>query len=862
MKDVLEKIYNYSLEEIMGLSFGRYSKYIIQDRAIPDVRDGLKPVQRRILYSMYKEKNTYDKPYRKSAKTVGDVIGNYHPHGDTSIYDAMVRMSQDWKLRSPYIDMHGNNGSIDGDSPAAYRYTEARLSKISNELLRDIDQDTVEFAPNFDDSLLEPTVLPCKYPNLLVNGTTGISAGYATNIPPHNLEEVVEACIYRLDSPNCHLDSIMNIIKGPDFPTGGIIEGIDGIRKAYETGKGKIIVKAKTKIEKNKIIITEIPYEVNKALLVKKIDEIRIDKKIDGILEVRDETSREGLQITVELKKDAKADLILNYLFKNTELQTSYAFNMIAIVNRRPMLLGVLGMLDAYIDHQKEVVYRRSEYSLKHAKLRYHIVEGLIKAISILDDVIRTIRASKNKTDAIENLVKEYAFSNEQATAIVTLQLYRLTNTDVVQLEEELANLTKMINELEEIIKDPEKLKSVIKKELREIKKNYGLPRLTEIKEEVTELKIDNTMMLPKEDVIVAISKEGYIKRVSQRSYSSSNGEDTNLKENDYLLGLFNINTLDTILVFTNLGNYLYLPVYEVPEAKWKDLGKHISNIIPLNSDEKIINAFPIYDFNQNKYITSFSKMGFVKRTKLSEFKVQRYSKPMSMMKIKDNDEVIDVTISSEPNVFVATKNGYGLWYKANEISEVGLKAAGVKSINLKDDEVVSGIVFSDLEEYITIITDKGTAKRLKLSEIPLGTRANRGLLLMKEIKSNPSKIKKCYITSNKNSILILTDKGFTQVKLTEIPIMDRYSNGSYLVKHRILDTTLITSLIEKENEIINDIPPKEEVPIIKEAKEEPPKKVETPSKPQEEHIIQEELNLEDIDKQIMTIDDLLKGFN
>ena len=862
MKDVLEKIYNYSLEEIMGLSFGRYSKYIIQDRAIPDVRDGLKPVQRRILYSMYKEKNTYDKPYRKSAKTVGDVIGNYHPHGDTSIYDAMVRMSQDWKIRSPYIDMHGNNGSIDGDSPAAYRYTEARLSKISNELLRDIDQDTVEFAPNFDDSLLEPTVLPCKYPNLLVNGTTGISAGYATNIPPHNLEEVVEACIYRLDSPNCHLDSIMNIIKGPDFPTGGIIEGIDGIRKAYETGKGKIIVKAKTKIEKNKIIITEIPYEVNKALLVKKIDEIRIDKKIDGILEVRDETSREGLQITVELKKDAKADLILNYLFKNTELQTSYAFNMIAIVNRRPMLLGVLGMLDAYIDHQKEVVHRRSEYSLKHAKLRYHIVEGLIKAISILDDVIRTIRASKNKTDAIENLVKEYAFSNEQATAIVTLQLYRLTNTDVVQLEEELANLTKMINELEEIIKDPEKLKSVIKKELREIKKNYGLPRLTEIKEEVTELKIDNTMMLPKEDVIVAISKEGYIKRVSQRSYSSSNEEDTNLKENDYLLGLFNINTLDTILVFTNLGNYLYLPVYEVPEAKWKDLGKHISNIIPLNSDEKIINAFPIYDFNQNKYITSFSKMGFVKRTKLSEFKVQRYSKPMSMMKIKDNDEVIDVTISSDPNVFVATKNGYGLWYKANEISEVGLKAGGVKSINLKDDEVVSGIIFSDLEEYITIITDKGTAKRLKLSEIPLGTRANRGLLLMKEIKSNPSKIKKCYITSNKNSILILTDKGFTQVKLTEIPIMDRYSNGSYLVKHRILDTTLITSLIEKENEIINDIPPKEEVPIIKQEKEEPPKKVETPSKPQEEHIIQEELNLEDIDKQIMTIDDLLKGFN
>ena len=378
MKDALDRIYEYSLEEIMGQRFGSYSKYIIQDRAIPDVRDGLKPVQRRIIFSMYKEKNTYDRPYRKSAKTVGDVIGNYHPHGDTSIYEAMVRMSQDWKLRTPYIDMHGNNGSIDGDSPAAYRYTEARLSKISNELICDIDKDTVEFAPNFDDTIMEPTVLPAKFPNLLVNGSTGISAGYATNIPPHNLGEIIEATIKRIDSPNCTLDTLMSIVKGPDFPTGGIVEGIDGIRKAYETGRGRVIVKARTFFEESKgkvsLIATEIPYEVNKAALVRKIDEIRIDKKLDGIVEVRDESDRDGLRIAIDIKKDANRDVILNYLLKNTELQISYNFNMIAIVKRVPRQLGLAPILDAYIDHQKEVITRRTKFDLEHAKARLKIV--------------------------------------------------------------------------------------------------------------------------------------------------------------------------------------------------------------------------------------------------------------------------------------------------------------------------------------------------------------------------------------------------------------------------------------------------------------------------------------------------------
>ena len=835
MENIIQKIYDYTLEEIMGDRFGRYSKYIIQDRAIPDVRDGLKPVQRRILYAMYRTKKTYDKDYYKSASTVGEVIGKYHPHGDSSIYEAMVRMSQPWKMRIPHIDMHGNNGSIDGDGAAAMRYTEARLSKLSGELLRDIDKNTIAFAPNFDDKELEPTVLPARYPNLLVNGAMGISAGYATNIPPHNLGEVIDATIYRIDNPNCRLETIMNIVKGPDFPTGGIIEGIDGIRSAYETGKGKIIVKAKTKIEKNKIIVTEIPYDVFKINIVRKIDEIRIDKKIDGIIEVRDETDKDGLQITIELKKDANPELILAYLFKNTELQTTYNFNMLAIVDRRPQLFGILGILDAYIRHQKEIVYKRSEFDLAHAKARYHIVEGLIKAVSILDEVIKTIRVSKNKADSKENLMIKFDFTEEQAEAIVTLQLYRLSNTDIVLLEEEQANLTKIINYLEEIIKDEGKLMSVIKEELRRIKKEYTLPRLTEIKERVEEIKIDNTLMLPKEDVYVVLTNQGYIKRVSSRGYLSNNGEETQLKENDYVIGLYSINTLDTILLFTNLGNYLYIPVYEIPDAKWKDLGKHVSNIISLGSEEKVIKGMPVYDFNAPIYITSFSKNGMVKRTKLNEFKVQRYSKPINMMKLKDKDEIINVSYDNKENIFIATQNGYGLWYKTNEVSPVGIKAAGVKSINLKNDTVVSGELF-DNTTYISIITDKGTAKRLKFEELEQGTRANRGTLLMKAIKSNPSKIINVYLLSGKENLGIVTDNYIKYIKINDIAIMDRLSNGSYIVKDKINTTFKVCNLITKEN-----FSKKEEKDL-----KEP----------------QKEVSLEEVDSKMLTIDGILKNVN
>ncbi|MBQ9011261.1 MAG: DNA topoisomerase IV subunit A, partial [Bacilli bacterium] len=570
--DVIKKIYDYSLEDIMGDSFGRYAKTIIQDRALPDVRDGLKPVQRRILYAMYKDGNTYDKPTKKSAKAVGNIMGFYHPHGDSSIYDALVRMSQWWKNNLCYVEMQGNNGSMDGDGAAAMRYTEARLSKVAGELLKDINKDTVLMSWNYDDTLLEPTVLPAKYPNLLVNGATGISAGYATNIPPHNLGEVIDATIKRIDSPNCHLDTILDIVKGPDFPTGGVAEGLQGIKNAFTTGRGKVNVRCKYKIEgpknKRQIIITEIPYEVNKALLVKKIDDIRIDKKVEGIAEVRDETDRNGLQIAIDLKKDANEDLIINYLLKNTDMMVSYSYNMVAIVNHRPMTLGILKILDAYIAHQKEVITKRTQFDLNHAKARMHIVEGLIKALSILDEVIKVIRASKNKANAIENLQKEFDFTKQQAEAIVILQLYKLTNTDVAELEKEMETLQNQINIWTQILENEEALKHVMKTELKLIKKEYATPRKTEIKEEVTEIKIHTTSLIPKEDCMVVITNEGYVKRTSVRSYSASD-EETGLKEKDYPIGIYEANTMDTLLLFTSLGNFLYIPVYELQDLKW-----------------------------------------------------------------------------------------------------------------------------------------------------------------------------------------------------------------------------------------------------------------------------------------------------
>ena len=815
MEEVLKRIHEYSLEEIMGERFARYSKYIIQDRAIPDVRDGLKPVQRRIIYAMYRDKNTYDKQFKKCANAVGNVLGKYHPHGDSSVYDALIRMSQSWKQNHILVEVDGNNGSIDGDGPAAYRYTECRLSKISEELLKDIDKDTVMMAPNYSDTLLEPTVLPAKFPNLLVNGTNGISAGYATNIPPHNLIEVCDAVIKRIDSPNCHEDSIYEIIKGPDFPTGGIVEGLDGIKSAFKTGRGKLIVTSKSEFQKNKgkdqIVISEIPFEVNKALLVKKIDDIRFEKKLDGIAEVRDESDKDSnVRIVIDLKPGADKELVLNYLLKNTELQTTYNYNMVCIDKRRPRLLGIIPIIDAYIDHQKDVILKRTNFDLAFARKEMHITEGLVKAISILDEVIAVIRASKNKPDAIENLVKKFDFTTEQATAIVMLQLYRLTNTDITVLNEKLENLRKIIEELTGILNDESKLKGVIKDELRRMKKEYGVPRKTEISETIKEIKIDQTDLITKEDVIIVLTNDGYLKRVPIKSHNSADGE-TALKPGDYVICYKQTNTLNKLCVFTSRGNYLYLPIHEIPSCKWKDLGKHISNFVTISPDDKAVNAFIISENVTNPEVTMFTHEGMVKRTNLNDFIVSRYSKAYTAMKLKDTDEVVNVCIT-KPNVLIVTKTGYYLNYMASEIPLSGPKAAGVKGINLKDDTVISGICYSEKDEYIDIFTNQKTAKRVKLSELNMLSRAKRGTTLIKKVKSTNYEIIKAFSTSTKDIIGIKSKDDIYLVKNSDIPIMDKESTGSVILKQIISDV-----FISQELDIIKD----EDIELPKIKKEE-----------------------------------------
>lgn len=823
----------------MGDNFSRYAKTIIQDRALPDVRDGLKPVQRRILYGMYKDGNTYDKPTKKSAKAVGNIMGFYHPHGDSSIYDALVRMSQWWKNNLCFVEMQGNNGSMDGDSAAAMRYTEARLSKVAGELLKDINKDTVLMSLNYDDTILEPTVLPARFPNLLVNGTTGISAGYATNIPPHNLGEIIDATIKRIDSPNCRLDTILEIVKGPDFPTGGVAEGLKGIKDAFTTGKGKINVRCKYEItgpkNKRQIIIKEIPYEVNKAALVKKIDEIRIEKKVDGIAEVRDETDKTGLQIAIDLKKGANEDLVINYLLKNTDMMISYSYNMVAIVNQRPMTLGILEILDAYIAHQKEVITRRTEFDLKVAKARVHILEGLIKALSILDEVIKVIRASKNKAHAIENLQTEFDFTKEQAEAIVNLQLYKLTNTDVTELEKELAEKTKEIAIWTQILENEEALKHVMKTELKMVKKEYATPRKTLIKDEVTEIKIDTTSLIPKEDCIVVITSEGYVKRVSLRSYSASSNDETGLKDKDYKIALYEASTMDVLLLFTSLGNFLYVPIYELPDLKWKDMGKHISNIIKISSDENIIATYLTKDFKENVNFISFTKNGMVKQTNLDALKVQRYSKPITLMKLKAGDKVIS-TVQAQNEVLVVTHNGYTLRYYTTEIPVTGLRGSGVKAINLKEDYVISGQSFKD-EEYALFITNKGTGKRVKLSDFDPLTRARKGVLAIRDVKTNPYKLTNAFVINNRQEVGLLTNE-ITYYKASKFPICDRYQTGSAITKDKIKKAFITTELTSANN-------PKQ--PENKESDE--ISKKEEPQK---------EISLDQIDKQILTIDDFL----
>lgn len=793
-----ERITDMPLAQVMGERFGRYSKYIIQERALPDIRDGLKPVQRRILYAMYRDNNTYDKPFKKAAKAVGNIMGNFHPHGDSSIYGALVHLSQDWKMREPLIEMHGNNGSMDGDSPAAMRYTESRLSKISNVLLQDIDKETVKFVLNFDDTEYEPTVLPAQFPNLLVNGATGISAGYATEIPPHNLSEVIDATTYLIKHPDAELSELMQFIKGPDFPTGGIVLGTKGIKEAYEKGRGRIQVRARTTIkeirgQRQEIVITEIPFNVNKAFLVKKMDEIRLNKEIDGISEVRDETDRHGLAIVVELKKNADAENILNYLFKNTDLQVSYNFNMVAIDNMAPVQASLKHILKAYVSHKESVVVARTKFDLQKAKDRLEIIEGLIHALDVLDALIKTIRASKNKADAKKNIIEEFNFTDRQAEAIVSLQLYRLTNTDVQALVKEQTELNKKVDEYEKILADKKTLERLIIKELNSVKKEFGSNRRTEISEHTAKIEIDEKALVADEEVRVLVSRDGYLKRSSIRSYQSTDPEENGLPDGDVVVFEKNMSTLANLYLFTNKGNVIYRPVHELIETKWKEPGQHLSQNIGLPSDELIIRVFEIKDLAEQRNFLIATNDGYIKQLELSNLQPTRTyrSRAMTAIKLKSEDSrvvrVDSLAPDSKDEITLFTHDAYAVRYKVNEIPTAGARAAGVKSVNLKqDDFIVSYVLSNDLTldmMRVGIITQRGAFKQFKLELVNLVSRAKRGVMVLRELKTKPHRIAAIAAYVQDHQLMITTSSQRTIIINTnEFPNGDRYSNGSFVL--------------------------------------------------------------------------------
>lgn len=805
----MSNVQKLSLEEIMGDRFGRYSKYIIQERALPDIRDGLKPVQRRILYSMNKDGNIFDKGYRKSAKSVGNIMGNYHPHGDSSIYDAMVRLSQDWKMGQVLVEMHGNNGSMDGDPPAAMRYTEARLSEISAYLLQDIDKDTVPFAWNFDDTEKEPTVLPASFPNLLVNGSTGISAGYATDIPTHNLSEVIDATVYMIDHPTATVDKLMDFLPGPDFPTGATIQGKSEIKKAYETGKGKVVVRSKTKIEelkggKKEIVVTEIPYELNKATLVKKIDDVRVNAKVAGIAEVRDESDRDGLRIAIELRKDADAELILNYLLKYTDLQVNYNFNMVAIDNATPRQVGIVPILSSYISHKRDIIRSRSIYDRNKAEKRLHIVEGLIRVLSILDEVIALIRASDNKADARENLMASYDFTEPQAEAIVTLQLYRLTNTDVVTLQSEEAELKARITTLSAIINDEKTMFNVMKRELREVKKKFGQPRKSILVDEVVAVEVEAASLIVKEETIVSVTRSGYVKRTTPRSFSASKLEEIGKRGDDRLIFHQPAVTTQHLLMFTTFGNVIYRPIHELDDIKWKDIGTHSSSLVNnFSQEEEILFVQILDDFDlESRELMVSTKFGLIKKVALADFKPWRTyrSKSAQYAKFKQaDDRVVSVDFDQNADVMLVTYNGYALRFSSQDVPVVGAKAAGVKSINLKDDDFVVASYFADTDSFY-ILTQRGSLKRVNFNEIPAKSRAGRGLQILRELKKAPHKVfasgtvKNVYggdLFSETDQelqmlqVLSQTDKLF-EINLPDLNLLDRTSNGSFIFDEAI----------------------------------------------------------------------------
>ena len=783
------------LEEVMHESIMPYAEYIILERALPRVEDGLKPVQRRILYTMYELGVTPDKPHRKSARIVGDCLGKYHPHGDTSVYDAMVRMAQDFVMRAPLVDGQGNFGSIDGDVAAAMRYTEARMTPLAMELLRDIGKDTVDFSLNFDDTLKEPNVLPGRFPNLLVNGASGIAIGVATNIPPHNLGEVIDGVILQMENPDISLDELLKIVKGPDFPTGGTIIGHDEIRKAYKTGKGRIVVRAKVDIEKapggkKLLVIKELPYQVNKATLLEKILKLSEEKKgvLTGIADIRDESDRSGMRAVIEVKKDGDAEKILNYLYKYSDLQVTFGANMVAIADGRPQQLGLKEILGYYIQHQKNVVTRRVKYDLDKAKAREHILEGLIIAINNIDRVIAIIRGSKNPSVARKNLMKEFELTETQAQAILDMRLQRLTNLEIITLEREYKEVKQTIEKLEAILGSEKLLIRLIKKELLEIKEKYSTPRRTEIIKDSSEAEIKTEDLIHVEECIIALTRNQDIKRVSQKAFnrSSKDVEVVETREMDYIEFLVESETDHKILLLTNQGNCYSLNSIEIPEAKWRDKGVQLASLIKgFERTEKIVALLSIKEFSKDSFIQFYTSQGMIKKTSLAEYDTIRTK--IQACGLKDNDEVIGAElISEDKEVMIITAQGMSIRFNGNEVNPMGRAARGVKAIQLKgEDKVIFGSQIDEDGDMI-VVTDQGIAKRTPIEEYQCQGRGGIGFktLTFYKNRANGRYILGAFYAQNPFEIIMQQKDGaITRINTNDLPIAPRDGRGSTVIK-------------------------------------------------------------------------------
>ena len=813
-ENYVENISVQPMEDVMGDRYATYAKYVIQDRAIPDVRDGLKPVQRRIIFTMFKNNNVFNKPTRKCAHTVGAVMGTFHPHGDTSIYEALARMSQDWKIRYPLIDFQGNNGSIDGDSPAAYRYTESRLSEISNELIREIDKKTVDMQLNFDDTEFEPTILPARFPNLFANGTEGIAVGMATEIPPHNLKEIIDAVIYRIGHKTATIEDLMQFVLGPDFPGGGIIYESEGLKNIYLTGRGRIEIASKEEIVQNKdnqqIVITEIPYKTQKNQLVFEIDKIIHSKAVDGLLEVRDESDWKGIRIVIDCKKDAKVDLLLQYLNNKTGLVSSYSTNMVAIVDGRPKTLNLLTYVDAYINHQVDVVTRRSRFDLDKFQARLHIVEGLIQASLNINEVVEIIKKSKDKADSKVNLMNRYGFSNEQAEAIVTMPLYKLSHTDEVTLENEKVQLLKDIETLKGILEDESKLNRVLVRELKAIADKYGDDRRTAIQEKEEIAPIDKRELIAKDDVMVALTRDGYVKRSTLKSYRSSGDNPLpGLKDGDELIAQGLINTTDYLICFTNQGNYICIPVHKLPENRWKDEGGHINTFSTLNAGEKIIKGIAVSDFRNDIYLGILTKFGQIKRMPLNMIEIGKRTRPIRNMRLLNGDEVADIQIlSGNSNLLVVTSNGNVTYFNENELSVLSSKAGGVKSVaGLGKNNAVALIAFDEEEKNkVILFTDKGHYRIFDNAHVNLTARLGKVQTVMPCFKSDVHHVVSAFKLINKADLLkinlFMSTNEYFEFELTDFYLTDL---AKYAKKNiDIPSKTTIDSVIDTNIEIIN----------------------------------------------------------